>query len=97
MYVSSSQCISHLSCVHELKRSECDFEVGGVGLEVVESTSDADLELRGVLARWARGRDLIERTHDCGCCRGEGEVEVHFRDHESSDCGPSLRLGQHLF
>ena len=62
----SSQCIAHLSCRNELKWSESDFEVGGIGLQVVERTGDAGLKLGRVLTRWARGRDLIEGAHDCG-------------------------------
>ena len=62
---------AHLSCGNELKRSQCGLQVGGVGLEVVESASDAGLELGWVRARCARGRDLVECTHDCGCCEKE--------------------------
>lgn len=62
---------SHLACGHELKRAERDLEVGGVGLEVVESSRDAGLELGGALARRARGRDLVEGAHGCGGCRWE--------------------------
>ena len=58
---------AHLSCGNELKGSQCGLQVGGVGLEVVESASDAGLELGWLLARWARGRDLVEGAHDCGC------------------------------
>jgi hypothetical protein len=50
-----------------LKWSQCGLEVGGVGLEVIESASDAGLELGWLLAGWARGRDLVEGTHGCGC------------------------------
>lgn len=57
-----------------MKGSESRLQVGGVGLEIVESASNAGLELRGVLARWAVGRDLVEGTHGCWLCRGE------FRD-----------------
>jgi hypothetical protein len=59
--------LAHLSRVRELQWSECGLQVGGVGLEIVESASDAGLELRWVRARWARGRDLVEGAHDCGC------------------------------
>jgi hypothetical protein len=58
---------AHLSCGNELKWSQCGLQVGGVGLEVIESASDAGLELGWLLARWARGRDLVEGAHDCGC------------------------------
>jgi len=58
---------AHLSCGNELKGSQCGLQVGGVGLEVIESASDAGLELGWLLARWARGRDLVEGAHDCGC------------------------------
>jgi hypothetical protein len=67
----SSQCIAHLSCGNELKRSKCDFEVGRVGLEVIERTGDAGFELGRVLTRWARGRDLVEGAHDCGVLEKE--------------------------
>jgi hypothetical protein len=33
-----------------LKRSKCGLQVGGVGLEIIESASNAGLELRRVLA-----------------------------------------------
>jgi hypothetical protein len=55
----------NLSCGNELKRSECGLEICGIGLEIVQSTSNAGLKLRGVLARWARGRDLVEGAHGC--------------------------------
>lgn len=60
---------SYLACGHELKRAERDLEVGGVRLEVVESSRDAALELGRALARRARGRDLVEGAHGCGGCR----------------------------
>lgn len=59
---------SHLSCVDELKRSESSLQVGSVGLEIVESASNAGLELRWVLAGGRVGGDLVEGGHDCGCC-----------------------------
>ena len=61
--------LAHLSCARELQWSECSLQVGGVGLEVVQSTSNAGLELRGALAGRAVRRDLVEGTHDCWCCR----------------------------
>jgi len=51
---------SHLTGRDDLKRSEGDLEIGGVGLEVVESLSDAGLELGGVLPRGAVGSDLVK-------------------------------------
>ena len=54
---------AHLSCRNELKGSQCGLQVGGVGLEVIESASDAGLELGWLLTGWARGRDLVEGTH----------------------------------
>ena len=75
-----------------MKRSKCDLEVGRVGLQVVERTGDAGLELGRVLARWARGRDLVEGTHDCGVLV---EREVQFvPDQKSLGCAQSLGLGQ---
>lgn len=64
---------SHLACGHELKRAERNLEVRCVRLEVVESSRDAGLELGWALARWARGRDLVEGAHVCGGCRWEWE------------------------
>ena len=66
---------AHLSCGNELKGSQCGLQVGGVGLEVIESASDAGLELGWLLARWARGRDLVEGAHDCGCREEESTRE----------------------
>lgn len=51
---------SHLTGRDELQRSEGDLEIGGVGLEVVESLSDAGLKLGGVLPRGAVGSDLVK-------------------------------------
>lgn len=51
---------SHLSGRDDLQRSQGNLEVGSVGLEVVESLSDARLELRGVLPRRAVGSDLVQ-------------------------------------
>jgi hypothetical protein len=65
--------IAHLFCGNDLKWSKCGLQVGGVRLEIVESPSNAGLELRWVLARWAVSRDLVEGTHGC-CCREIGEV-----------------------
>lgn len=59
---------SYLLGRDELQRSEGSLEVGGAGLEVVEGTSDASLELRGVLAGGRVRRDLVElgrRHFDC--------------------------------
>jgi len=55
-----------LSGGDDLKRAESGLEVGGVALKVVKSTSNAGLELAGLRARWAVGRDLVDGTHDCG-------------------------------
>lgn len=60
---------SYLLGRDELQRSEGSLEVGSAGLEVVEGTSDAGLELRGVLAGGRVRRDLVElglRHFDCG-------------------------------
>lgn len=57
--------VAHLSSIDELKRTKSGFQVGGVGLQVEESTGDAGLELRWVLARWTRGCDFVEGRHDC--------------------------------
>lgn len=59
---------SHLLCVDELQRAQRRLEVGGVGLEVVKSGGNLRLQLRGVLAGRAVGRDLVEsggRHLDC--------------------------------
>jgi hypothetical protein len=49
-----------------LKRSECDFQVGSVRLEVVQSRGNLSLELGRSRTRWARGRDLVKGAHICG-------------------------------
>jgi len=41
-----------------LKGSQCGLQVGGVGLEIVEGTGDAGLQLGWLCARWAGSRDL---------------------------------------
>ena len=51
---------SHLTGRDELQGAQGDLEVSGVGLEVVESLSDALLELGGVLPRRAVGGDLVQ-------------------------------------
>lgn len=67
---------SHLTSRDELQRAQSDLEIGGVGLELVESASDGGLELRGVLAGRAVRRDLVELggTHVGGCRRKFGSV-----------------------
>ena len=67
-----SSCISHLSGRDELKRAQGDLQVGSVGLEVIESLSNALLELGGVLPRGASGLDLVQRGAAHFCCGGEG-------------------------
>ena len=66
---SCSWC-SHLTGRDELQRSQGNLEVGGVGLEVVESLGDARLELGGVLPRGAVGSDLVQGlgAHFDGWC-----------------------------
>ena len=67
---SASSANSHLAGRDELQRPEGDLEIGSVGLEVVESTSNAGLQLRGVLAGRAVRRDLVElRGGHFGGCR----------------------------
>lgn len=51
---------SHLTGRDELQGAQGDLEVSGVGLEVVESLSNALLELGGVLPRRAVGGDLVK-------------------------------------
>lgn len=51
---------SHLTGRDDLQRSQGNLEVGGVGLEVEESLSDAGLKLGGVLPRRAVGSDLVK-------------------------------------
>ncbi len=68
---AASRANSHLTGRDELQRAEGDLEVGSVGLEFVQSAGDALLELRGVLAARAVGRDLVEgRRAHVGGCRG---------------------------
>ena len=52
--------VSHLTGRDDLQRAQSDLEVGGVGLEVVESLSNVLLKLRGVLPRGAVGGDLVQ-------------------------------------
>lgn len=57
--------VSHLSCRDELQRPQGDLQIGSVGLEIVQSTGDALLQLGGVLPRRAVGCDLVRRgRHD---------------------------------
>lgn len=56
--------LAHLSCARELQWSECSLQVGGVGLEIIESASNAGLELRRALAGRAVSRNFVESTHD---------------------------------
>ena len=51
---------SHLTGRDELQRAQGDLQIGSVRLEVVQSLSDALLELRGVGPRGAVGGDLVE-------------------------------------
>ena len=51
----------------ELKRAESGLQVGGVGLEIIESSGNAGLKLGRLLARLAVWGDLVEGAHDCGC------------------------------
>lgn len=62
---------SHLTGRDEMQRPESDLEIGSALLEIVESASDAGLQLRGVLAGRAVRRDLVELrgTHVGGGCR----------------------------
>jgi hypothetical protein len=57
--------IAYLSGGDELKRSESGLQVSGVGLEVIESSSNAGLELRWLRTGRAVRRDLVEGTHVC--------------------------------
>lgn len=68
-----SRNFSHLTSGDELKGSESGLQIGGVGLEVVESLGEALLELGGLLPRGAAGVDLVKgrATHVCG-----GAVEL---------------------
>lgn len=63
LYLLSSRDLSYLASRDELQGAESDLQVGGVGLEVVESLSDVGLELRGVLPRGAVGGDLVKGGH----------------------------------
>ena len=61
--------LSHLSRRDELQRPEGDLEIGSVGLEIVQSTGNALLQLGGVLPRGAVGGDLVQGgRHGCGFC-----------------------------
>lgn len=52
--------LSYLAGRDELQRSESDLEIGSVGLEIVQSTSNAGLQLGGVLPRRAVVGDLVQ-------------------------------------
>lgn len=52
--------LSHLAGRHELQRAQGNLEVGRVGLEVVQSTSNAGLQLRGRSPRRAVRRNLVQ-------------------------------------
>lgn len=87
---------SYLTGVDELKGAESALEVGSVGLKVVEGASDGGLKLRGVLARGAVGRDLVElRGRHFGDCRYrvDRSVVVDCKSLEESgrDDGLALR------
>ena len=56
----------YLTSGHELQGPERALHVGDVGLQVVDRAGDAGLQLGGVLPRGARGRDLVDVSHDCG-------------------------------
>jgi hypothetical protein len=55
-----STAVSHLTGRDELQRSQGNLEIGSVGLEIVESTSDLGLKLGRALPRRAVGRDLVQ-------------------------------------
>lgn len=54
-------CLSYLASRNELERPQRAAHVRDVGLEIIESSGDAGLDLRGALPRWAVGGDLVER------------------------------------
>lgn len=88
---------SHLTGRDELQRSESDLEVGSVCLEIVQSTSNAGLQLGGVLPRRAVGGDLVQRGRHAGR-RGEGNCRQEFGlfldgRHEVDEC-PGLVWGR---
>lgn len=58
--------VSHLSGGDELQRSEGNLQVGSVRLEIVQSASNAGLQLGRVVARGAVGGNLVDR-HGCWC------------------------------
>ncbi|KAL1843534.1 hypothetical protein VTJ49DRAFT_1127 [Mycothermus thermophilus] len=103
--VCSSWASSHLTGRDELQRPESRLEVGSVGLEVVEGAGNGLLDLGGVLAARAVGRDLVEgrRAHVGGCrrCRwvdwGTRRIERGSPGGKSleaaSDFGWSLEFG----
>lgn len=55
----------NLSGIDELKRAKSGLQVGGVGFEVVESTSNAELELRRACAAGRVRGDLLYGGHRC--------------------------------
>ena len=78
--------VAYLSCIDELKRTESGLQVGGVGLEVIESASNAGLEFGWVRTGWALGRDLLEGSHLGVGCRGF-VVRVESQDLPQKLCG----------
>lgn len=87
---ASSGC-SHLAGRHESQRPEGGLEIGRVVLEIVQSASDAELQLGRVLARRAVGRDLVELgvTHVGDGCRLQ---RMELRDGGSHELNFSCEL-----
>jgi hypothetical protein len=83
---------SYLAGGDELERPEGGLHVRDVGLELVERSRDAGLDLRGLGPRGAVGRDLVE-----GLLRHDGRLRYRYpgRRRESRRC--SRRLYQTIF
>lgn len=64
---------SYLAGGDELERPEGGLHVRDVGLELVERSRDAGLDLRGLGPRGAVGRDLVE-----GLLRHDGRLRYRY-------------------
>jgi hypothetical protein len=78
MFARAAECTSgwlssYLAGGDELERPEGGLHVRDVGLELVERSRDAGLDLRGLGPRGAVGRDLVE-----GLLRHDGRLRYRY-------------------
>ena len=57
---------AYLAGRNELQRPQRALHVRDVGLQIIKGVGDTALELRGLLLRRARRRDLVEGSHVWG-------------------------------